>query len=159
MAIEATVITTIRPSRNTHEVAFSPDSRWLALGTDKRTPVVEVDVAGPQQQVVVGGCDVDASVLDRLPVLGVRGRQRAVPAQDVRKGAGPGRRQVEDHEHGRWQVGGQGCGQADQCLYAARRGADDQDVTVGQWVASWTLKSWMAPTSARRPPFLRPDLG
>jgi|GEM_PF-4727017 len=42
MAIEATVITTIRPSNSTRAAAFSPDGRWLALATLTGTPVVEV---------------------------------------------------------------------------------------------------------------------
>jgi hypothetical protein len=42
--------------------------------------------------------------LDRLAVLDVGGRQRAMPAQDLRQGTGPGRRQVEDHDHGRGEI-------------------------------------------------------
>jgi hypothetical protein len=87
-------------------------------------------MAGPDQHMMVGGRDVDAAVLDRLAVLDVAGRQRAAPAQDVGQRTGPGRRHVEDHEHGCRQPGRQRGGQADERFHAAGRGADDHDVVV-----------------------------
>jgi hypothetical protein len=90
----------------------------------------QVRVTGPEQHMMVGRRDVDAAVLDRLAVLDVAGWQRAAPAQDVGHGTGPGRRHMEDHEHGRRQLGRQGRGQADERFDAAGRGADDHDVVV-----------------------------
>jgi WD40 repeat protein len=42
MSIEAILSTTIRTRKWINDVAFSPDGRWLALATNKGTPVVEV---------------------------------------------------------------------------------------------------------------------
>jgi hypothetical protein len=70
-------------------------------------PAGQAHLAGSQQGMMVGWCDVDAPAFDQLPVLDMTRRQRAVPAQDVRERACPGCWNVEDHEHGRREVGGE----------------------------------------------------
>lgn len=107
------------------------NSESTAAGGRSRAAPGQVHVAASQQDMLVGWCDIDAPALDQLPVLDMAGRQRAVPAQDVREGAGPGRWHVEDHEHGRREVGGQRGGQFGERFHPAGRGADDHDVMVG----------------------------
>jgi hypothetical protein len=82
-------------------------------------PAGQVHMAGSQLDMVVGRGDVDAPGLDRLAVLDVGGRQRAVTAQELGQGAGTGRRQVEDDEHGRVEIVRQGGGQVGQRFHTA----------------------------------------
>jgi hypothetical protein len=86
--------------------------------------------------MVIGRSDIDAPGLDRLAVLDMGGRQRAMSAQDFRQGTGPGRRQVEDHEHGGRKIIWQRGGQVSKRFHPAGRGADDHDAVVGAWMAS-----------------------
>ena len=102
-------------------------------------PAGEVHVPAPQQDMVIGRGDVDAPGLDRLAVLDMGGRQRAMPAQDFGQGAGPSRRQVEDHEHGRGEIARQRGGQVGQRIHTAGGGADDHDAVVGH---EWPPERW-----------------
>ena len=99
-------------------------------------PAGEVHVAGAQQNMVIGRGDVDVAGPDRLAVLDVGGGQWATAAQDLGQGAGPGGRQMEDHEHGCLEVVRQRGGQVGERLHAAGGCADDHDAVVGHASAS-----------------------
>jgi hypothetical protein len=95
----------------------------------RAAPHQQVPAVLGHQQVAVRRGQVDLPALDRLAVLGVACRQRPGPGEDRRHHRARGGRDVLHHQHRRRQVVRQGAAQAGQGIDAARRGADQDEVT------------------------------
>jgi hypothetical protein len=83
-----------------------------------------------EREVVVGARHVDPSRCNLFAVDGLGRRQRPGAGDDLRQVAPRLRPRVEDHEHRRWQITGQGAEQAPEGFHAARGGADHDDVSA-----------------------------
>ncbi len=78
--------------------------------------------------MIVGGSEIDDARAQRLLVLGFADLKRALLLEEVGDDALARRRQVDDDQDRRWEIGGQG-GQDDaQGLDTARRDADDHSL-------------------------------
>jgi hypothetical protein len=86
-------------------------------------PSHDPDPVALDEQVTVRRGDVDPACFERLHVLGVRGRQRPGPREDLRQGAVA--RDVEDDQHGGAEVGREVPRQRLERPDAARRCAGD----------------------------------
>src|SRR5215207_3913745 len=109
----------------------------------------ELDPVGADEQMAVGRGDIDASRFQHLAVLGVGGRQRTGPAQNLGEPADGVWRNVDDDQERRREIPRKARDQGGESLDAAGGGADHDNVTVGHQspVSAKPAKVHLAPRS------------
>src|SRR5262249_27472361 len=108
------------------DAARTVDSRRTAEQRVDRGPVAvlggavsQLDIAGLQQEMDVGRCDINHAWFRGLAVTRGADRQPTGASEDLRQGAVSVARQVEHDEHAGAEAGWEGSDQAPECFYSA----------------------------------------